>query len=301
MLKDISVFLILLLLVGCSINVEDSTRTISSSTSASGVNGLKVSGDILSGGNINITGDSATDSIVLSAEINQMVLQNEAPANVEIYLQDLKSGNRKVAFKTNDNSWQGISFGKIIGTLPPKISLDLNSASGDITVKNMKSSVFADAASGDVDIKTEGVVDVDASSGNVYIETEKSCNVDVSSGDAYIKSIDMVTVDAMSGDVEVETVKGCNIEALSGDVKVTIFNDSVIFNEIDINSASGDVTVYLPDDFDAWLDIETSSGEISLKNTEVGDSYNGDINNGEVGERVIKIRCLSGDVVITGF
>lgn len=301
MLKDLSVLLILLFLVGCTINVEDSTRTVSSSVIRTGINGIKVSDDISYEGDITFVGDSLYDSIKISAEINQMVLQNEAPANVSLYLKDISYGNRKVAFKTSENSWQGITIGNISGTVPPEIALDLHSASGDILVENMKSSVLANAASGDIDIKTTGVVDIESASGDVYVETEKSCKVDVLSGDAFIKTFDMVTVDAKSGDVEVETVKGCNIESLSGDVKVTIFNDSLIFNEIDIDALSGDVTVILPDDFDAWLDIKTLSGEIMLKNTEVGDKYIGDINSGEVSERVIKIRCTSGDVIISGF
>lgn len=301
MLKDISVFLILLILVGCSINVEDSTRIVSSSTIATGINGIKVTENVFSSGDLTFTGDSTIESINLSVEINQMVLQNEAPAAVNIYLQDIENGNRKVAFKTVDSDWQSITIGDISAQLPPLIALDLSSLSGDINVKGMKSSVFANASSGDVDIITTGVVDVDASSGDVTVKTESECRVDASSGDVAVYSPDKVTIDASSGDVEVSTVKGCNIEASSGDVKVTIINDSTSFTGVDLDVSSGDVIIVLPDGFAAWLDIKTSSGDIYIKNSDVGDKYSNDINNGEIGERVIKIRCSSGDVSVKGF
>lgn len=302
MFKDISVFLILLFLIGCSINVEDSTRTIESTVNAAGVNGIKISSNEIANGDINVTGDELIDSMIVSAEINQMVLQNEAPADVDIYLKDINNGNKKIAFRTYDSDWQGITIGDISAKLPSHIALDISSEMGDINVSGMKNSVFAYASSGDVDIETEGAVEVEVSSGDVDIITNGKCDIEASSGNVTAISPEFINIESSSGDVNVRTQKGCNIDVSSGEVDIIVQeSDSIIFNKIEIESSSGDVEILLPDGFSAWLDLEATSGDISLKNSDVGDDYSAPINGGSVGERVIKVRCTSGDIKIIGF
>lgn len=301
MFKDLLVFIVLIFMVGCSVNVEDSNRTVSSSHAATGIKGVKITKDIFSNGDIEVKGDSGLANITVSAEISQLVLQNESPAPVNIYLEDIQNGNRKVAFKTSDNDWQGISIGKISSVMPENIALDLSTSSGDVVVSGMTGTVSADVSSGDVDITTKGVVNVDALSGDVEVTTEDGCTVDALSGDVKVKSIGKVTVDASSGKVVVYTIDGCKIDGRSGDVKVTIEKDSTSFSGIDIDASSGDVQIQVPANFSAYLDLEVTSGDITVKNSDVGDDYDGALNDGEVGERVIKVKCTSGDISVIEF
>lgn len=301
MKKCVLLIVLFSVLMGCSINVEDSTRTISSTELAGSTTGLKIVRDYSVDGDIVITGDSVTDCLTISAEINQIVLRNEAPSEVSILLNDINNGNKKLGFKTTSGDWQGIAVGDISANIPEHINLDISTSSGNIDVSGTTGSIFAEASSGDVNIKSTGVVSVDASSGDVDISTIDGCKVISSSGDVDVVCTKKVTADVSSGDVFVSTVEGCDIEASSGDVGVNISNDSTIFSGITVDASSGDVTVNLPNGFSAWLSLKASSGNVYLKNGNIGDSFTGSINNGVISDGIINIDCSSGDITITGY
>ena len=76
-------------------------------------------------------------------------------------------------------------------------------------------------------------------------------------------AVDDLKVDTGSGTVELRDVKAraVGLETGSGDVKLELLSGA---DELKVDTGSGSVTITLPTDFGAQVDIETGSGDIDF-------------------------------------
>ena len=123
----------------------------------------------------------------------------------------------------------------------------LTTASGNIEVSNVAGELMANTASGDVTIgQFQGNVTVNAASGDLKISNIQ--------GD--------VQANSASGDVEILGAAGMvSAKTASGDVKAELTRVDGS-GEMKFASASGDVTVKVPDQLNAQVQLSTGSGEI---------------------------------------
>src|SRR5712692_4911494 len=131
-----------------------------------------------------------------------------------------------------------------------KGSLILDTGSGDVRVSDVAGDITLDTGSGDVTVTgmTGGHVKLDTGSGNVTATRVEA---------------DELKVDTGSGDVEVSGVKARDIslDTGSGEVKLGLLTR---FESLGVDTGSGGVTITVPADFGAEVDIETGSGGIDL-------------------------------------
>jgi DUF4097 and DUF4098 domain-containing protein YvlB len=166
----------------------------------------------------------------------------------------------------------------------------LTTASGDIEVTNVAGDFIASTASGDVTISQfQGNITANTASGGLKITNVQ--------GD--------VQANSASGDVEILGAAGMvSARTASGDVKVELTR--VDGNgEMKFASASGDVTVKVPNQLNAQIQMSTSSGDIksdfplNIEKTEGGgEKASGSFGAGTV---ILKMSAASGDIHLVKF
>jgi len=161
-------------------------------------------------------------------------------------------------------------------------NLRLDGSSSDLSLENHRGTVSVEVSSGDLElVNVEGDLNLEGSSSEVYIdhfkgdvfvdntsgdieiyELEGDLVVDNSSGDLLLKeSHGNLRVSTSSGDISVHKHRGAvNISSSSGDVEVGL--TTVEGKKHCLETSSGDVRLYLPEDIDGWIEVETTSGEI---------------------------------------
>jgi DUF4097 and DUF4098 domain-containing protein YvlB len=121
-------------------------------------------------------------------------------------------------------------------------SVEVKSASGDVTVQETRRDARVKTASGDVHLEqVGGRLDVNSVSGDLHVDSvARDTNAQLVSGDLYIREAgDSVTGNTVSGDQRLETVSTgrMDLRAISGDVSVGIREGSRLF--VDANTVSG--------------------------------------------------------------
>ena len=161
-------------------------------------------------------------------------------------------------------------------------NLRLDGSSSDLSLENHRGTVSVEVSSGDLElVNVEGDLNLEGSSSDVYIDhlsgdvlidntsgdikiykLEGDLVVDNSSGDLLLKeSHGNLRVSTSSGDISVHKHRGAvNISSSSRDVEVEL--TSVEGKKHYLKTSSGDVRLYLPEDIDGWIQVETTSGEI---------------------------------------
>lgn len=193
-------------------------------------------------------------------------------------------------------------------TVPAGTRVDANAVSGDITIRGTGAEADANSVSGDITIEdATGAVEAASVSGNVDLR-RVSGRIDASSvsGD--------VDVDDATGEFEAESVSGSVLvrrgklrvfraETVSGDLGYEGTYDAA--GDYRFNSHSGQVTISVPANGGAALDLETWSGEITSDfplTLQPGDNMGGrrrrmQFNIGQGGAR-ISAETFSGDITI---
>jgi DUF4097 and DUF4098 domain-containing protein YvlB len=123
----------------------------------------------------------------------------------------------------------------------------LSTASGDIEIINVAGEINASTASGDIKIsQVTGNVRANSASGDLNIsKVQGDVKASAASGDITVLNIaGMVTANTASGDVEAEVIR---------------FEGN---GEMRFASATGDVTVRVPNQLNAQVQISTGSGDI---------------------------------------
>lgn len=144
------------------------------------------------------------------------------------------------------------------------VSVDLHAAS--LTAERTRGRLRVDAGSGPVRVSdAQGDVDLDAGSGRVELARVKGRALRVDAGSGSLRGRDLdadrVELDVGSGGTRLERVRArtVRVDAGSGSVDVGLL-DGV--EDVRVESGSGAVTLRVPADFGATLDVETGSGGI---------------------------------------
>ncbi len=183
-------------------------------------------------------------------------------------------------------SYDGSSAGSHFDSIYAE-NFSVDTSSGAAQLDNCSADIFdIDASSGNIYFTQTGVsskINVDTSSGSLSLtaDTVAELNTDSSSGkmELDIASADRITTECSSGDVELrlgampsETI----MDASSGDITLWIPKDAGFTAEVDTASGSFDSEVaftkkgdtYVFGSGDSKLDIDTSSGDVTIKAAE---------------------------------
>lgn len=215
-------------------------------------------------------------------------------------------------------------------------SVDVDTASGDVSISDITFTdiVKIDAASGDIkltNLNTEDSVNINTASGDVSINklnAKKSIAVNSASGDIKLTTVSSnknISLSASSGEVVLEDVSSdadIKVSTTSGDLNYDTITAADTFirssssgetigtglkcSSLDANSTSGDFRLKNTT-VDNKVDMEASSGNISLKLNDSPNNYNttirtssGDSNYGShsssTATKELSIKTTSGDV-----
>ncbi len=195
-------------------------------------------------------------------------------ASAEVSIPETKAKNVRVATASGDVTASFCDFS----------SAEFDSASGNInlTTKGKVGDIEVDTASGDITLTLEEAnkVNVDSASGKVKILSPKIENViiDTASGDITMNldETDKVSVDTASGNITLDfaaSPDNCSIETASGDVMVFLPKDASF--KLNFDTASGDFDCDFPTvrknktytcgNGDAIFEIDTASGDVTFK------------------------------------
>lgn len=183
-------------------------------------------------------------------------------------------------------------------------TISVNTASGDVEGTTTAGGLSVDTGSGDVTVAGHnGALSVDTGSGDILLSAIKSdeASFDTGSGEVKIDGITAahLSVDTGSGDIRIANaaVRGISLDTGSGDIQVALTGG---IDDLSVDTGSGDVTITAPASFNATVEIETSSGDIStefpLQVTRKGrDGLSGKIGSGE---GRLSVDTGSGDVTL---
>ena len=156
----------------------------------------------------------------------------------------------------------------------------------------MGTKVTGKSASGNIELRGVGAVDVRAASGDVTVnDATGSVRVDVASGNTTVKgAVGGVDLTAKSGDITATDLSGggeVKADAASGDIELTLKDPT----SVTADAASGDVIVHVPATAGTKykVDTETKSGEATVR-----------IPTDPAATTVLTLRTKSGDVEVTG-
>ena len=214
--------------------------------------------------------------------------------------------------KYTDSIIQGI-FGFLLGnnnrsltvTLPEDLvldSLNISVASADVTT-DLLHSANADfsAASGDMNVLLAGDMEnaaFSSASGNITasLENAEAVQADAASGDLFVTLISagQFSADTSSGEItlQADEVAVLSVESASGEVYTALAKAP---KDASISTASGDVTMALPEDADATVTVSTASGDFTSQLPVVMDGKTYALGNG-TGQMTIS--TASGDISI---
>lgn len=168
------------------------------------------------------------------------------------------------------------------------------SSSGDILLKSLSGSVSADTASGNVRLEAvSGSFSTDTASGNVIAQSFAGIfNADTASGDVHGSGeLTAFSVDTASGDITIRSAipprKNSTLDSASGDIALFLPQNSPV--SLQINSLSGSVhnsfQPYQPDNPSQLshnrptLSLDSASGDIHLEPLQPDSSYRQSIRN----------------------
>ncbi|MDL2236338.1 DUF4097 domain-containing protein [Christensenellaceae bacterium OttesenSCG-928-K19] len=196
----------------------------------------------------------------------------------------------------------GVSPGSKITLYVPKgsnLSLNIDTASGRVAVNGgAYGNMEIDTASGEVSVEsvTAKNVKIDTASGGVMVDKTdcSSIYVSVASGNINVSAnaTGIVELDSASGEVtfkgtaeafEADTASGsvnaeigglrtAAVDSASGSVRIAC-TDADTLREIDVDTASGEVTIELPENDGFEVDYDTASGGLRNEFEMVGDLH----------------------------
>lgn len=178
-------------------------------------------------------------------------------------------------------------------------NLRLDASAARINVSGTRGDLVIDAGSGGVELRdvNASALDVDNGSGGITFSnvTGRTCNIDTGSGGVRGDGIecDDVKVNTGSGSVQLADVRSSatEVETGSGGVRIDLLRAP---RSLRVDAGSGGVTVSMPANTGAEVDIETGSGGI---NTDFGletDRYERNRLRGRIGNGSGRINIETG-------
>jgi hypothetical protein len=209
-------------------------------------------------------------------------------------------------------------------SVPAETRLNIKTTSGDVGVEDIQEKVRISTVSGDVEAESIiGVIDLSSVSGDFYLQDikgdlvlegtssdmelgqiEGDVRIDCVSGDLTLQEIwGNIEASTSSGDIDVEQTEGeLDLNTISGDVEVK--TEISIEGKYIIETTSGEVFLYLPEDSNARLECESQSGSINTRIPVKVLSASKRFLEGELGtggKSRIFLSTVSGDINVRGF
>lgn len=196
----------------------------------------------------------------------------------------------------------------------------LRSSSGDIRVLDAGGRVDATTSSGDIEARGMGTARLSSSSGDVSVEAVRGpLDVHTTSGDLTVRGAqDSIVAESSSGELKIDRApRGLRASTSSGGIKVQrasgrvrlgsasgdlSVNLEAPFRGAELTSSSGDVTIQLRSGVDCLLDLESTSGTLSVAlPVELGRVTKHSIA-GRVGRGTepLRVHTASGDIEVEG-
>ena len=190
-------------------------------------------------------------------------------------------------------------------TLPKDFAaknVEISLASADFETEALRSEkIEISSASGDVSLTSAatGKLEISSASGKINLIQKENCpkiKLNTASGSirADVLQAGDLSVNTASGKVEIRGTSfgDVSVDSASGDVQISVIET---LSECNIDTASGEVTLFLPEKMGFTAEIETGSGrfESALALRRKGKTYiAGD------GEAKIEIDTASGDIFV---
>lgn len=155
---------------------------------------------------------------------------------------------------------------------PVATALEVAAAAADLRARGPLGSVEVRTASGDVAVETAASLSVESASGDVVVrEVEGDAAVKTTSGDLLAHTVGGgLTATLVSGDVQVESLAGeLRVSTVSGDVEVRELGGAAT-----VNGVSGDVDLAVVAGRRLWLDVRSASGDVD-SDLDLGDEPTG--------------------------
>ena len=141
-------------------------------------------------------------------------------------------------------------------------------ASANITSSATQGNFILGTGSGDIEVSNhDGGLSLDTGSGDIAVTTQKNgaLNIDTGSGSVRTSGITASTIkiDTGSGDIRLGDVTAtrASLETGSGSIEAR-FRTPV--EDLSVETGSGDVLLRLPDGLNVTVDLETSSGDLTV-------------------------------------
>jgi hypothetical protein len=147
-------------------------------------------------------------------------------------------------------------------------TLYLDGGATDVTTTSTTGGLSIDVGSGDVRVTSAtGDVTVDTGSGDVWIDgvADGDVSVDTGSGNVSLGKVGAgaVRLDTGSGDVDGVQVTADDLTIDTGSGDITLSFDGAP-KSLAVDAGSGSVTLTFPTGYSATVDLETSSGDLSV-------------------------------------
>jgi|WetSurMetagenome_2_1015567.scaffolds.fasta_scaffold36568_2 DUF4097 and DUF4098 domain-containing protein YvlB len=196
--------------------------------------------------------------------------------NGDIYVTAKKSSGIKFLENTNL---------KIDISIPEKFNTEISTAGGDINLGNLTGNVDMKTAGGDIVLKSiKGNTDLKTAGGDIKVESfNGNFSAKTAGGDIIISGSD--------GSIEAKTA--------GGDITVKYTGEN---KGMELSTAGGNVSLYLPENFSANIDLKTSSGDIKMGFEYTNES--GKLKNGKIkgkinsGGELISCRTSGGNIIV---
>ena len=142
-------------------------------------------------------------------------------------------------------------------------SVDINTMSGDVTLKNINDGTVS-STSGNINIRNANKLNVSATSGDISLDEPKNLVANTQSGNIKVRSItSKMDITTTSGDINISSLsikEDSKAEARSGNIDIKLDKD--VF--IDATTRSGNIDIDNTNT-NPTLTIKTTSGDITAK------------------------------------
>lgn len=149
-------------------------------------------------------------------------------------------------------------------SIPANYSVDVITGGGNVSVSNLTGEIKINTAGGNLKLnKITGDVNATTSGGNLkYEDILGNINSSTSGGNVRIfKFNGNLNVATSGGNMELEGMNGSvDASTSGGNIKLQYAGKN---NGIELNSSAGNISVRVPEDFDAEADLYTSVGSIN--------------------------------------
>jgi DUF4097 and DUF4098 domain-containing protein YvlB len=171
-------------------------------------------------------------------------------------------------------------------------AVEAKSASGDVEIDHA-ATLSVQTASGDIVVReADGDARLATASGDISLfDASGSAQLSTASGDVYVgHAFGDVGVKAASGDISIDAADASvTVKSASGDAELR----RVRSGTVTLETASGDVGVGIAAGTAAWLDVQSLTGDVRSSL----DDADGPVEGGETVR--VRARTISGDIAIT--